>query len=83
MDNENPEGRTRIPLDGTFGVGPTAELTIITKTEDGRQREETYTVPYLCLALDRIQHMSDINFILGYKIVKSDLKPSGLKELGL
>lgn len=83
-DNEQlPEGVVRIPLDGTFGAGPDAELTIVTKGEDGQNVEKIYIVPYLAIDLIRIQKMSDINFILGYKVVKSEARTPGLKELGL
>ncbi len=72
-----------IPLDGSFGVGPDAELTIITKAEDGRQREVSYQVPYHLLDLARLQRFSDINLVLGYKIVKAESRAAGLKELGI
>jgi hypothetical protein len=83
MEQDNESGLVRIPLDGTFGAGPDAEITIVTKTEDGKQRESIYTVPYLCLNLERIQRLCDMNLILGYRIVKGDSRPTGLKELGL
>ena len=83
MSEPNEEGLVRIPLDGTYGAGPESELTIITKGEEGQQIQRTYTIPYLALDLKRIQQMCDINFILGYSIVKSEAKAMGLKELGL
>ena len=82
MSEEQPE-IVRIPLDGSYGVGPEAELVIITKAEDGRNRETSYTVPYLLVDLARVQRFSDANLILGFKVVKSDTKAPGLKELGL
>lgn len=83
QDNER-DGMVRIPLNGTYGAGPDSELTIITKTENGQLREATYTVPYYCLDMRKIQQMNDINFIMGYKVVKGDGHVnSGLKELGL
>ena len=83
QDNEQPN-MIRIPLDGTFGAGPDSELTIITKGENGQLRETTYVVPYFCLHLRAIQQMSDINFIMGYKVVKGDGPVNtGLKALGL
>ena len=86
MENENeqlPEGMVRIPLDGTYGAGPDAELTIVTKGEDGQNVEKTYVVPYLALDMPRVLQMCNINFILGFKVVKSEAKTPGLKELGL
>jgi hypothetical protein len=84
MDQPEQEGRQIIPLNGTYGAGPETALTIMTKTEDGKIRETTYTVPYLCLDMRKIQTMCDINFIVGYSIVKGEGQVSpGLKELGL
>jgi len=80
--DEQQEGRVIIPLDGSYGAGPDSELVIVTKAEDGRQREVTYNVPYLAVATERIQRLCDMNLILGYRIVKSSQAP-GLKELGL
>lgn len=87
MEEQQPE-RIQIPLDGSFGAGIMSEITIVTKTDDGRQREETYSIPYWCLDMKKIQLMNDINLILGFKIVKSPegdtyRRNQGLKELGL
>jgi hypothetical protein len=83
QDNEQP-GMVRIPLNGTFGAGPESEITIITKNPDGQLREITYVIPYFCLNMSFVQRMNDLNFIVGYKIVKGDgPTASGLKELGL
>lgn len=83
QDNEQP-GVVRIPLDGTYGAGPESELTIITKAENGQLREATYTVPYYCLDMRKIQAMNDINFIMGFKVLKGEGQVSpGLKALGL
>lgn len=82
--NEERPGIVRIPLDGTYGAGADAELVIVLKNEDGRHRETSYTVPYWCIDLTRIQRMCDMNLILGYRIVKGDGPTvTGLKELGL
>ena len=81
---EKPEGHIlQIPLDGSYGGGPIAELTIITRTEGGGQKEETFQVPYVMIDTKRLQTFNDINLILGYKLVKSTMTPHGLKELGL
>jgi hypothetical protein len=83
-NNEEREGMVRIPLDGTYGAGPESEITIIVKTPDGQLRETTYLVPYYCLNMRAIQAMNDINFIMGYKIVKGEgAVNTGLKALGL
>ncbi len=84
MDEQNErEGIRQIMLDGSYGAGADAELTIVTKAEDGRNREVSYTIPYLALHLERVQRLCDMNLILGFKIVKGDAKAAGLKELGL
>jgi hypothetical protein len=86
MDNErdNPEGgKIEIRLDGSYGAGPVSELTIITRTEGGGQREEIFQVPYFMIDTKRLQAFNDINLILGYKLVKGEKTPPGLKELGL
>ncbi len=80
---EDNEGREVIRLDGSFGMGADAELTIITRTEGGQQKQATYTVPYYALDLIRVQKFCDANLILGFSIVKSEVKAAGLKELGL
>ena len=83
MAEQEGDGMVRIPLDGTYGAGPDAELVIVTKAENGQQREAAYSVPYLCLDMARIQRLCDMNFILGFRVVKSEAKSAGLKELGL
>jgi hypothetical protein len=82
-ENELPEGLVRIPLDGSYGAGPIAEVTVITKEGDGRQKEETFTIPYLILDRLVLQKLCDINFILGFKVVKGERLNPALKELGL
>jgi len=80
---DEPMEQFVIPLDGSYGAGSDAELTIVTKADEGRLKEVTYKIPYLALDMKRIQNMCDMNLITGYKIVKGDGRPSGLKELGL
>lgn len=82
-NNEQGHEGTRIPLDGTYGAGPIAELTIVTNAGEGRQKEETFTVPYMLVDKKMLQGMTDINFILGYRLVKTERILPGLKELGL
>lgn len=85
MDNDNLEQhRIIIPLDGSYGAGPLAELTIITKVPDTDQnKRETYQLPYFLIDIPRLMRMNDANLILGFELVKGDKTPSGLKELGL
>jgi hypothetical protein len=84
QEDGRPEGHViQIPLDGSYGGGPIAELTIITRTEGGGQKEETFQVPYFMIDTKRLQFFNDANLILGYKLVKGEKTPPGLKELGL
>lgn len=83
---EEPQnnGVVQIPLDGSYGCGPTCELTIITRiSETSQLREETYEVPYWLIHTNRLQAMNDMNFIAGYRIVKGEKTPPALKDLGL
>ncbi len=86
-ENESTEGvqRVTIPLNGTFGAGPSADLTVITAIPDTDQvREETFKVPYVLIDTVKLQRMCDMNFLLGYKVVKDPEKSvSALKGLGL
>lgn len=81
MDNENGNSPVRIPLDGSFGPGVIAELTIITKQNDA-EKEETFIFPYMLIDFTMLQRLDGINLIKGYRIIKQE-KPSALKELGL
>lgn len=82
-DNEQPDGKVLIRLDGSFGPGPMAELTITTKTEGGEQTV-AYTVPYVLIDKKAIQSMSDMNLIVGFGIKKQpDARLAALRELGL
>jgi len=80
---EQEQGIVRIPLDGSYGAGPDAEVTIVTKTEDGKRREAVYTIPYLCIDEKKLQNMCAMNLILGYSVIKSASRAPELKELGL
>lgn len=79
---EQPKGFV-IPLDGTYGCGPTCELSIITKTAEGGVQEVAYEVPYWLIHTARLQAMNDMNFIKGFRIVKGEQTPPALKDLGL
>jgi hypothetical protein len=83
-DEQQPDGKVLIRLDGSFGPGPMAELTITTKTGTGGDETVQYTVPYLLIDVKRLQVMSDMNFIVGYGIKKQpDARLAALRELGL
>lgn len=84
-DHQHEEG-TRILLDGSYGAGTQAELTIITRVGKDGHKEETFIVPYAVLAKDKLQNLLDYNFIKGYRVEKTgtvDTQISGLKEMGL
>lgn len=85
--SENHE-HIQIPLDGSYGAGPLAEVTIITKITEpnpdaGRLRRDTYEVPFFLIDENRLMKMSNMNLIVGYQIIKGDRTPSALKEMGL
>lgn len=83
MEHEQ-NGVIHIPLDGSYGAGPLAEVTIITKVPDStNNRRETYQVPYFLIDIPRLMRLNDANLILGFEVVKGEKTPSGLKELGL
>ena len=83
-NNEEQQHRILIPLDGSYGAGPLAEVTITTKVPDTDQRKrETYEIPYFLIDIPRLMRMNDANLILGFEVVKGEKTPSGLKELGL
>ncbi len=82
-DNEQPDGKVLIRLDGSFGPGPMAELTITTKTEGGEQTV-AYTVPYVLIDKKALQFMSDMNLIVGFGVKKQpDARLAALRDLGL
>jgi hypothetical protein len=81
-ENEKEPQVFKINLDGSFGAGPLCEVTIVTKAEGGQQ-EETFQVPYFLVDKIVLQKLVDINFILGYKLVKNERINPALKELGL
>ena len=85
MDNnqQQPVPHIQIPLDGSYGAGPLAELTIITKAEDGGRRRETFQVPYFLIDIPGLMKLNAVNLILGFELVKGENTPSALKDLGI
>jgi hypothetical protein len=83
-DNEQlPEGVVRIPLDGTYGAGSMAEVSIYTRVPDTNDlREETFKFPYAFIDQARLVGYNAHHLIAGFKIIKTD-KPNALRELGL
>jgi hypothetical protein len=81
-NNENNEREViKIKLDGSYGAGVVAELTVITKDGDN-DKEETFVFPYHFIDFAAVHGFDRLNLIKGYKITKQE-KPSALKELGL
>lgn len=86
MDNENVpmHQHIQIPLDGSYGAGPEAEVTIITKVPDSSSlKRQTFSIPYFMVDIPRLMKLNEMNFILGFEIIKGEKTPSQLKELGL
>jgi hypothetical protein len=81
MADQNEE-RERITLDGSYGAGPIAELTIITKTDGERSKRETFQFPFMLIDWGKLAAINNLNLIQGYEIIKNE-KPSALKDLGL
>lgn len=84
MEDQSPDGFVRIPLDGTYGSGATAELTIYTRvsTESSDVKEETFQFPYAFIDQAKLLGYNTMHLIAGFKILKLE-KPNALRELGL
>ena len=83
-DEQLPEGIVRIPLDGTYGGGVMAEVTIYTRVsaESSQVKEETFTFPYAFIDQARLVGYNAAHLIAGFRILKLE-KPNALRELGL
>ena len=83
-DNERSDDVIRIPLDGTYGGGVMAEVTIYTRVsaDSNSMREETFTVPYAFIDQAKLVGFNAAHLIAGFRILKLE-KPSALRELGL
>ena len=83
-DEQLPEGVVRIPLDGTYGGGVMAEVTIYTRVsaESNQMKEETFTFPYAFIDQARLVGYNAAHLIAGFRILKLE-KPNALRELGL
>lgn len=77
-ENDKPQ----IKLDGSYGTGVVAEVTIYTKQGEDREKEETFLFPYNLINFENLTVFDKVNLIKGYKIIKQE-KPSALKDLGL
>lgn len=83
-EEQLPEGVVRIPLDGTYGGGAMAEVTIYTRVsaESNEVREEKYDFPYNFIDQSRLVGFNAAHLIAGFRILKLE-KPNALRELGL
>ena len=82
-EDEIPEGVVRIPLDGTYGGGVMAEVTIYTRVpESNAVKEETFTFPYAFIDQAKLVGFNAAHLIAGFRILKTE-KPNALRELGL
>ena len=83
-DEQFHEGVVRIPLDGTYGGGVMAEVTIYTRVsvESSQVKEETFTFPYAFIDQARLVGYNAAHLIAGFRILKLE-KPNALRELGL
>jgi hypothetical protein len=82
-DEQEPKERQfMIPLDGSYGTGPQAEITIYTNTDNGNMKEEIFVFPYALINRTALEQFNTAHLIAGYRILKV-AKPSPLSELGL
>ena len=82
-EDEIPEGVVRIPLDGTYGGGVMAAVTIYTRVpESNAVKEETFTFPYAFIDQAKLVGFNAAHLIAGFRILKTE-KPNALRELGL
>lgn len=84
QDEQLPEGVVRIPLDGTYGGGVMAKVTIYTRlsAESNDLREDEYEFPYAFIDQGRLVGYNAAHLIAGFRIIKTE-KPNALRELGL
>jgi hypothetical protein len=68
MEHEN-EGEV-IKLDGSLGVGDHCLFTLITKDPVEGEKEETFQFPLSLINLPVAEKFVQMNFLLGYKIVR-------------
>ena len=83
-EEQVPDGVVRINLDGTYGGGVMAKVTIYTRVsaESNDLREEEYDFPYAFIDQARLVGYNAAHLIAGYRIIKTE-KPNALRELGL
>jgi hypothetical protein len=78
---EEHKHHVTIQLDGKYGTGSMAEVTIYTNHPNG-VKEETYLFPYALIDRKNLDTFNAAHLIAGYRIMKKE-KPSPLAELGL
>ena len=83
-DNEQPSDTIRILLDGTYGGGVMAEVTIYTRVsaDSNQMKEETFQFPYAFIDQGKLVGFNAAHLIAGFRILKLE-KPNALRELGL
>ena len=80
MEEQNNE-QVVLRLDGTYGTGAMAEVTVYTNHPNG-MKEETYLFPYALVDRKNLEAFNTAHLIAGYRIIKK-ARPSPLSELGL
>jgi hypothetical protein len=68
MENDNED--LKLKLDGSFGLGFNAHLTIVTADPMLGEKEVTYEVPYQVIDFKALSRASNMNLILGFRLVK-------------
>lgn len=83
-EQDGMEGEiVRIPLDGSYGCGAQAVVTIYTRIPKSDDvHEETFQFPYALIDQGKLMAYNSAHLIAGFRILKLE-KPSALRELGL
>jgi hypothetical protein len=81
-EDQERERQVLIPLDGSYGTGPQAEITIYTNDGDRQMKKEVFVFPYALVNRTALEQFNTAHLIAGYRILKV-AKPSPLSELGL
>jgi hypothetical protein len=77
VENENErEPKEILKLDGSYGTGETALLTIITKNEVEGDCEETYQFPYGLIDFDGLNKHMHLKLIAGFRIERQFRQPT-------
>lgn len=78
-DEQNEQERTVIRMDGSYGAGIDAYVTIVTADRVTGTKDKTYQFPYMLINVEVLTKLMNNNLILGYRVEK--IIPEGQKAL--